>query len=320
MKAAIIRRYGSPGVIEVGELPTPTPGPGEILVRVRATSVSRTDCGELTGGVARLAYGLRRPRRQVFGMDVAGTVESVGANVEGFKVGDRVFGLCPGRRNGAQAEYVCLPETAPIALLPENIALEEAALCEGPFYASAMIRSLAIGPGKRLLVFGASGAIGSAAMQLALDRGADVTVAVEARHLDLMTSLGAPRVLDSRGAELAGLRAHFDVVYDAVGKMPIRQWRPLVKPDGVFATTDIGPKGQNLVLWLAAQLVRSKRIRIPVPTPASARPFVVELGEMLAGGRFRGVFDRSFTLDQIREAYEYASSGRKTGIVPVILP
>src|SRR5437016_620629 len=111
MKAALITRYGSPDVIRIVEVPKPLPGPGELLVRVRSTSVNRTDCGELVGGIARAAYGFFRPRRQIFGMDVAGVVEDVGPGVISFGPGDRIFGICPGRRNGAQAEYVCLPES-----------------------------------------------------------------------------------------------------------------------------------------------------------------------------------------------------------------
>lgn len=319
MKAALITRYGSPDVIRITDVPKPVPGPGELLVKVRATSVNRTDCGELVGGIARIAYGLFRPRRQIFGMDVAGVVEDVGPGVTAFRPGDRIFGICPSRRNGAQAEYVCLPESAPIANLPPNIPFEQAAACEGPFYASAMIKGLAVGAGMHILVFGASGAIGSAALQLAKDRGAEVTAAVEPRHLELARSLGADHVIDSTSAEFRQLRHAFDVVYDSVGKMPIRQWRRLVKPGGIFATTDAGPRGQNLLAWVGALIIGSKRIRIPVPTRASAGPFVAELRDLLAEGRFRPVIDRTYRLDDIVDAYRYVQTGQKTGIVAVLL-
>lgn len=319
MKAALITRYGSPDVIRVAEVAKPIPGPGELLVKVHATSVNRTDCGELVGGIARLAYGLRRPRRQIFGMDVAGVIEQVGPGTTLFAPGERIFGMCPGRRNGAQAEYVCLPERAPISTLPPNIAFEEAPICEGPFYASALIKGVPIGPNTKLLVFGASGAIGSAAVQLAKERGAEVTAAIEPRHLELGHRLGADHVIDSTSARFSELGRSFDVVFDAVGKMPIRQWRRLKKPDGIFATTDVGPKAQNLFAWIGARIVRSPKIRIPVPTRASAVPFVAKLRDMLAEGRFHPVIDRTYPLDDIVDAYRYVQSGAKAGVV-VVLP
>jgi len=305
-------------VIRIAQVPKPIPGPGELLVKVHATSVNRTDCGELVGGIARLAYGLFRPRRQIFGMDFAGVVEEVGPGVTSFSPGERIFGICPGKRNGAQAEYVCLPESGAVATLPPSIPFQEAPICEGPFYASAMVNGLAVGPGIHILVFGASGSIGSAGVQLAKNRGAMVTAAVEPIHLDLARSLGADHVIDSTSVEFATVGRLFDIVYDSVGKMPIRQWRRLLKRDGIFVTTDTGPKGQNLLAWFGALIVRSKKIRIPVPTRASARPFVAEFREMLAQGHFRPVIDRTYRLDDIAEAYRYVRTGKKAGVVVVV--
>ena len=314
MKGALVTRYGSPDAILIADVPKPVPGPGEILVRVYATSVSRTDTGELAGSVfLRPLYG----RRSIFGMDVAGVVEEVGQGVTRFQLGDRIFGMCPFRRNGAQAEYVCLRESASIATLPASIPFQQAALCEGAFYASAMIVKLAVGPGKRVLVFGASGAIGSAAVQLAKVEGAEVTAAVESRHLELAHSLGADHVVDSSSEDFAKLGRRFDVVYDSVGKMPIRQWRRLLKPAGMFATTDVGPNGQNLLAWFGAGIVRSKRVQIPLPPRASATPFVERLRDLMVDGRFRAVVDRTYALDDIADAYRYVKTGKKAGIVVV---
>src|SRR6185369_8718874 len=293
MKAALITRYGSPDVIRVTEVPKPTPEPGEVLVRVHAASVNRTDCGELAAPlIGRLFYGFWRPRRSIFGMDVAGVVEQVGTGVTRFRVGDRLFGMCPSRRNGAQAEYVCIPESGPITTLPASIPFDQAVLCEGAFYASATMTKLAI-PGTHILVYGASGAIGSAAVQLAKVRGAEVTAAVEARHLDLARSLGADHVVDCASGEFARLGRRFDIVYDSVGKMPIRQWRRLLKPDGIFATTDRGPWSQNLLAWLGALAVRSKRVMVPLPRRSSVPQFLAELRDWMAAGRYRAVIDRT---------------------------
>jgi NADPH:quinone reductase-like Zn-dependent oxidoreductase len=320
MKAALITRYGSPDVIQVTEVAKPIPEPGDILVRVHATSVNRTDCGELAPFVLlRLVFGLLRPRRSIFGMDVAGVVEQVGAGVTRFQVGDRVFGMCPSRRNGAQAEYVCLSETSPITTLPASIAFDRAVLCEGAFYASATMVTLAVGPGTHILIYGASGAIGSAAVQLAKDRGAEVTAAVEARHLDLARSLGADHVVDCASGEFARLGPRFDIVYDSVGKMTILQWRQLLKPDGIFATTDVGPGSQNLLAWLGALIVRSKRVKIPLPRRSGAPQFLAELRDRMAAGRYRAVIDRSYRLDQIADAYRYVGTGQKAGIVVILV-
>lgn len=317
MKASLVIRYGSPDVIRITEVTKPTPQPGEILVRVHATSVNRTDCGELGGNlIARLLYGFWKPRRSIFGMDVAGVVEQVGAGVTRFRVGDRLFGLCPGRRNGAHAEYVCIPESGPVTMLPDGIAFDQAVVCEGAYYASATMSSPIVVAGTRILIYGASGAIGSAAVQLGKGREAEVTAAVEARHLDLARSLGADHVVDCASGEFARL-GRFDVVYDSVGKMPIRQWRRLRKPDGVFATTDIGPWAQNLLAWLCALIVRSKRVIIPMPRRSSIPDLLAELREQMAAGRYRAVVDRAYRLDQIADAYRYVQTGKKAGIVVV---
>jgi len=320
MKAALVTRYGSPDVIRIAEVAKPTPERGEVLVRVHAASVNRTDCGELAPFLLlRLVFGLWRPRRSIFGMDVAGVVEQVGAGVARFQIGDRVFGMCSYRRNGAQAEYVCLAETSAITTLPASIAFDQAVLCEGAFYASATMTTLAVGPGTHILVYGASGAIGSAAVQLAKGRGAEVTAAVEARHLDLARSLGADHVVDCASGEFARLGRRFDIVYDSVGKMTIRRWRRLLKPDGIFATTDVGPWSQNLLAWLGARIVRSKRVRIPLPRRSSAPQFLGELSERMAAGRYRAIIDRTYRLDQIADAYRYVETGQKAGIVVILV-
>ncbi len=319
MKAALITRYGSPDVIRVAEVATPIPAPDEVLVKVHAASVNRTDCGELSAVVLRLVLGLWRPRRSIFGMDVAGVVEQVGAAVTRFRIGDRLFGMCPSRRNGAQAEYVCLPETSLITTLPASIAFDQAVLCEGAFYASATMTMPVVGPGKHVLVYGASGAIGSAAVQIAKDRGAEVTAAVQTRHLDLARSLGADQVIDCSSGEFARLGRRFDIVYDAVGKMPIRQWRRLLKPEGIFATTDVGPWCQNLLAMLGAVLVRSRRVMIPLPRRSNAPQFLAELRDRMAAGRYRAVIDRTYPLDEIADAYRYVETGKKAGIVVILV-
>ncbi|HEV2818190.1 MAG TPA: NAD(P)-dependent alcohol dehydrogenase [Allosphingosinicella sp.] len=317
MKAALVTRYGPPEVVTVGEAPKPVPGPGELLVRVHAATVNRTDCGELRPHpqLGRLVFGLIRPRRRIFGMDFAGTVEAVGEGVTAFTPGDRVFGMCPARRNGAQADYVCLPKTAPIAALPEGVPFAGGVVCEGAYYANSSLKRYLTEPGRDVLVYGASGAIGSAAVQLARHYGANVTAAVETRHLAMAGSLGADRVVTT--AELGRLGPSFDLVLDAVGKMSRRQWRPLLKPDGAFATTDIGPWGQNLLWILWARLRGDKNVSVPLPERGGALAFVGLLARLLEAGRYRAIVDRTYKLDDIAEAYRYVESGRKAGIVVI---
>src|ERR1700687_2604864 len=186
MKAATIARDGSPGVIEVRDVPTPVPRPDEVLVRVHAATVNRSDCGELLHPtLIRLLAGGGRSRRTILGMDFAGTIEAVGPAVGKFKPGERVFGMCPFGNDGAQAEYFCMPETGPIAPMPVNLRFDQAVLCEGAFYANPTIEHFALKPGHRILIYGASGAIGTAALQLAKDRGAEVTAVVAGRPLPL---------------------------------------------------------------------------------------------------------------------------------------
>src|SRR5215471_7980797 len=197
MKAATIARYGSPGVIEVRDVPAPLPGPHEVLVRVHAATVNRTDCGELRFPTfIRLLTGAGASRRTILGMDFAGTVDAVGAAAGMFRPGDRVFGMCPFRNDGAQAEYFCMLETGPIAHMPSNLRFDQAVICEGAFYANPAIEHFGLKPGHKILIYGASGAIGTAALQLAKCRGAEVTAVVAGRHLDLVRSLGADRVVD----------------------------------------------------------------------------------------------------------------------------
>jgi NADPH:quinone reductase-like Zn-dependent oxidoreductase len=294
------------------------PGPGEVLVRVRAATVNRTDCGELGAPlIARLVFGLRRPRRTILGLDFAGEVEAVGPGANSFKPGDRVFGMCPLRRNGAQAEYVCIPETGPIATMPAGIRFDEAVVCEGAYYANAGLSGIGLASGHKILIYGASGAIGSAALQLAKHIGAEVTAAVEARHLDLVKSLGADRAVDCAGAEFRQLGPDYDFVHDAVGKMTARRWRRLLKPEGVFATTDMGPWGQSLLLWLWSMISGSGKVRIPVPRRSTGHAFVAFLRDLMEAGRFRAVIDRKYPLDDIVEAYRYVMTGRKAGIVVI---
>jgi len=316
MKAAVITRYGSPDVVKIREVPKPVPAAGEILIRVRAATVNRTDCGELRAHpfFMRFFSGLLRPRRTIFGLDFAGEVEAVGAAISSFKPGDRVFGMCPSRSNGAQAEYVCVPERT-VAAMPAGTRFDEAVVCEGAFYANAVLKKIELRAGHKILIYGASGAIGTALAQLAKSSGAGVTAVVATRHLDLVKSLGADRVVDYTVEDFTRIGEIFDFVVDAVGKTSFFRCRKLLKPGGIFAATDLGPWAQNVVLAIWSSITRSNRVVIPVPGRIDG--FVGFLKSRMEAGQFRTIVDRKYPLAAIADAYRYVETGQKAGIVVI---
>jgi NADPH:quinone reductase-like Zn-dependent oxidoreductase len=318
MKAAVITRYGSPNVIKILDAPKPTPAAGEVLIRVHAATVNRTDCGELRPRIiGRLLFGLLRPRRTIFGMDFAGVIEAVDAEVTSFKTGDRVFGMCPSRRNGAQAEHVCVPESSAISIMPANMNFDEAVVCEGAFYANSGLRKFHVGPGHKILIYGASGAIGSAAVQLAKAHGAHVTAVVATRHLELVKSLGADRAIDYTAEDFTRIGESFDFIFEAVGKTSFFRYRRLLKPNGTFMATDVGPWGQYLPLIIWSLIAKNNRVLVPLPPRGSGRSFVEFLKARMEAGQFRAVIDRRYPLDAIADAYRYVETGQKVGIVVI---
>ena len=316
MKAAVVVRFGSGWSIEIRDVPKPNPAPGEVLIRVYAATVNRTDCGELRHPVLQRMI-VRQPQRTILGMDFAGEIEAVGDGVATLKPGDRVFGMCPYGRNGAQAEYFCMPESGPISTIAAGLRFNEAPVCEGAYYANASVTSFGLRAGHKILIYGASGAIGVAAVQLAKYTGAEVTAVVAGRHLELAKSLGADRVLDYAASEFRQLGRNFDFVFDAVGKMAVRQWRRLLKSDGRFAVTDLGPWGQDMPFLLWSAVTRSDRVTVPLPPRGSAPAFVHFLKERMQAGQFRAVVDRKYPLDAIADGYRYVQTGQKAGVVVI---
>lgn len=314
MKAVVFDRYGGPERLSLCHVPIPEPKPGEVRVRVQASTVSRTDTATLAAHpfFARAMTGLLRPNMSTLGMDFAGEVEALGAGVSGFQTGDRVFGLSPDRF-GAHAEYLCVRADGAIAPIPEHLDFAQAVVCEGAWYASSTTRLLS--QGQRCLIYGASGAIGTAAVQLAKLQGAEVTAVVGRRHLDLAERLGADIILDYETEDFTAIGQTFDLVLDAVGKTSWFACRPLLGQDGIFAATDLGPGWSNIVLAAWFSITRSGRVRIPYPDDAPG--FVRRLAGHMAAGNFRGTFDRRYTLDEISAAFRYVAAGQKTGIVVV---
>ncbi len=318
MRAAVNTRYGPPGVVQIRQVPKPEPQAGEVLIRVHATTVSRTDCGMRRPHpfFVRLVAGLLRPRLTILGMDFAGEVEAVGAGVSTFKPGDRVFGLSPDVY-GAHAEYLCMPENAAMAAMPAGTRFREAVVCEGAWYADTNLQALRLAPGHSILIYGASGAIGSAAVQLAKSYGANVTAVVATRHLDLVRSLGADRAIDYMAQDFTHIGETFDSVFDAVGKTTFFHCRRLLKPQGVFAATDLGSWCQNPLLAIGSAITGSHRVLFPLPQSGKAKAFVEFLKTRIEAGEFRAVVDRGYPLDAIADAYRYVETAQKTGIVVI---
>ena len=267
MKAAVHSRYGPPDVVRVMEIDRPAPKDGELLVRVHATTVNRTDCAYRAARpfFMRFVSGLRRPRATVLGNEFAGEVEAVGGGVTSFKVGDRVFGYNEGAF-GAHAEYMTIPERGSVAVMPANSTFEEAAPgTEGAHYALSMIKAAQIHRGQDVLVYGATGAIGSAAVQLLKGLGANVTAVCGTEKRALVERLGADRIVDYTTQDFTDDQQTYDVVLDAVGKSSFNRCRRLLKPRGIYLSSELGHLSQNPFLALVTPLLRGKKVMFPVP-------------------------------------------------------
>lgn len=318
MKAVISARYGSPDILEIQNVQKPEPDDGEVLVRVHATTVTRTDSGLLRAEpfLTRLFVGLFRPKFTTLGLDFAGEVEKVGARVTAFKPGDQVFGMSP-YHYGAHAEYLCVPEAGTIAPLPAGLCFKEAVVCEGAWYADSTLQAFGLKPGNSILIYGASGAIGTAAVQLAKYYGADVTAVVATQHLDLVRSLGADQAIDYTARDFTQIGETFDFVFDAVGKTTYFRCRRLLKPSGGFAASDVGPWWQNPLLAAWSSITRSNRVFFTLPKDPAG--FVEFLKARMEAKEFRAVIDRAYPLEAIADAYRYVETGQKVGIVVISL-
>jgi NADPH:quinone reductase-like Zn-dependent oxidoreductase len=317
MKAAVHTRYGPPDVVRILEVDKPAAKDNEVLVKVHATTVNRTDSGLRAAKpfINRFFTGLRRPRVTVLGNEFAGAVEAVGSGVRSFAVGDRVFGY-NGTRFGAHAEYVAMPEDGSVATMPANVTYEEAAAStEGSHYALSLIRKAKIRSGQDVLVYGATGAIGSAAVQLLKRLAVKVTAVCDTEHVELVRGLGADRVIDYTAEDFTKDEHAYDVVLDAVGKSSFGHCRRLLKPRGIYLSSDLGPLSQNPILALITPLFGGKRVRFPIPR--DDQEIVRYFKELLESGAFKPLIDRRYRLDQIVEAYRYVETGQKIGNVVI---
>ena len=306
MKAVVCTRYGPPEVLRLEELATPVPRKNEVRTRIRATAVTSSDCyvrglalSPTYRLMARLALGWSAPRQPVLGMVLSGEVDAVGPDARSFEVGDRVFGF-DRHRFGTYAQYVCWPEDGLLATRPANLTDgEAAAIPYGGLLALHFLRKADVRAGQRVLIYGASGAVGASAVQLARHFGAEVTGVCSTANLDLVASLGATTVIDYTREIFTDRAERYDLVFDAVGKRKsaaaLRRCREVLAPGGAFVSVDDG-------------------------TPKLRRDDLVLLGELATKGGIRPVIDRTYALDDIVDAHRYVDDGHKRGNVVITVP
>jgi NADPH:quinone reductase-like Zn-dependent oxidoreductase len=314
MKAVVYDKYGPPEVLRLEDVERPVPADDEVLVKVHATTVNRTDCGWRSAQpfIVRYFTGLRRPKRRILGMEVAGVVEAVGSTVTEFEVGEDVFGV---KGFGAHAEFTCVRESAALARKPSDMTFEEAAaVCDGALIALSCLRKADhLREGRSILVYGASGSVGTAAVQLAKHLGAEVTAVCNTKNVELARSLGADEVVDYLQEDFTKNGKTYDVIFDAVGKYSFRRCRHSLKPGGIYIETDLGFMWHVPPLALMTRWIGDKRVTLGVAR--YTKEDVLFLKELIEAGKYRAVIDRSYPLEQVVEATRYVETGQKTGNV-----
>lgn len=324
MKAAVFDAYGQPEVVRVAEVEKPSPKEKEILVRIHATTVTSGDARVRAmrtprgfNLISRLVFGVRRPRNRILGSEFAGVIEATGSGVTRFKVGDAVFGIS-GMAMGCHAEYVCLPETSALAPKPASLSFEEAAcLAFGGTTALSYLRRAKVRAGDKVLVNGASGAVGTAMVQLARHQGADVTAVCSAANAALVSSLGAGRVIDYAQTDFTVEGNLYDVIADNAGTAPYSRCRNSLKPGGRLLLVQASLPEMLGIPWIALTSGR-KIIAGPAEEQVEDLRF---LGGLAASGGFRPVIQMRLPLEQITEAHRHVDNGRKVGnLVVSLLP
>lgn len=294
MKAIICTGYGVPDVLMLQEIEKPTPKSNQILIKIHATTVTSGDCvvrgAKRYGPIMKIMFGFKRPRQPILGTEFSGIIEEVGENSTKFKVGDAVFSLT-GMKFGGYAEYICLSENAVVSLAPKNATFEETAtLAFGGTTALHFLRKASIAPNQKVLIYGASGSVGAAAIQLATYFGADVTGICSTQNLEFVHSLGANTTIDYTTEEFNTLDKTYDIVFDAVGKLNKSKRKQLTSKNGKFVSVSKGMvKGLVEYLYLLKELVEKER--------------------------FKATIDRTYSLANAAQAHEYVETGRKKGNV-----
>ena len=314
MRAVVRFKYGNDNVIEIRDFPIPEIKDNEILVGVKATTINRTDCGVLTGSpfVFRFFIGLFGPKRPVLGTDFAGVVEAVGKNVTKFKVGDRVWGLND-EGLSSQAEFMAIEENQSIELIPDNVSFADAAAsAEGAHYAINFIKNIDFKPEMKRLLNGASGGIGSAALQLLKAKGCIVYATCRTHHIEKIKQMGADKVIDYTKDDFTKIDEKFDVIFDSVGKSSYKKCKAIMKDGGVYISSELGDNAENIYLPL---LTIFNKTKVKFPVPSNSQNSLSEVKLMLEAGTYRPLIDRHYKLEEAQTAYSYVLQGNKVGNV-----
>lgn len=321
MKAIIYTQYGPPEVLKLKDIEKPVPKDNEVLVKVAATTVTAGDSRMRSFTVplsywlpARIYLGFRKPKRAILGMELAGEIEAVGKDVKKFKKGDQVFASTIEHGSGAYAEYICLPEDGLLAIKPANLADEEAATIPvGGRTALYFLREANIQPGQKVLIYGASGSVGTFAVQLARYFGAEVTGVCSTSNMELVKSLGADKVIDYTREDFARNGETYDVIFDTVGKSFYPDCMRSLKKDGTYLQAVSAPGISMRMRWTS--MTSSRKLVGGGPPPKSED--LVFLRELFEAGKIKPVIDRRYPLEQIVEAHRYVDTGRKKGNVVI---
>jgi len=305
MKAIVYTKYGPPDVLELKEVEKPTPKDNEVLIRVYATTVNRTDCAMLRAEpfIMRFFTGLLKPNKSILGTDFAGKIEAVGKDVESLKVGDKVFGFDDSGLS-SHAQYMTLSEYKGLTTIPNNISYEQAAASmEGAHYAYNFINKVNLKSGQKVLVNGATGAIGSAAVQLLKYFGVNVTAVCNTKNIELVKSIGAKKVIDYTKEDFTKNNEKYNFIFDTVGKSSFAKCKPLLQSGGVYISSELGSMAQNPFFALITPIIGNKKVIFPIPT--DCRRSVLFIKKLSGEGKFKAVIDRKYSLEEIAEAYRY---------------
>ena len=317
MKAIVCTKYGPPDVLQLKEIEKPTPKDNEVLIKIFAATVNRTDCAILRAKpfIMRFFTGLFKPNNPILGTEFSGEIEDVGKNVSSFKAGDKVFGF-DDKGLGSHAQYMTILEDNSLTKIPENITYEQAASSiEGAHYAYNIIKKVDLKNGQKILVNGATGGIGSAAVQFLKYFGVNVTAMCNGENFDLVKSLGADKVIDYTKEDFTIGDQKYNFIFDAVGKSSFAKCKPLLQPDGAYISTELGYMAQNIFFALLTPVIGNKKVIFPIPT--DLRGSVSFIKKLMEKDQFNAVIDRKYPLERIADAYRYVEQGQKIGNVVI---
>jgi NADPH:quinone reductase-like Zn-dependent oxidoreductase len=319
MKAIVYTKYGPPDVLQFEEVKKPAPKDNEVLIKIYATTVNRTDCAMIRAEpfIARFFTGIFKPKKPIPGTEFAGQIEAVGNNVTSFKVGDKVFGI-DDSGSGSHAQYITISEDKALTTIPENTTYEQAAAStEGAHYAYNFINKVNIKSGQKVLVNGATGGIGSAAVQFLKYFCVDFNAVCGTKNIDLIKSLGANKVIDYTKEDFTKDDQKYSYIFDTVGKSSFGKCKPLLEPGGVYISSELGYMAQNLLFALTTPITGNKKVKFPLPVDCKGSVLLTK--KLIEEKKFKAVIDRIYPLEQIVEAYKYVEKGQKIGNVVITM-